>query len=108
MNPSEQHAHRSITGQLQARTQVLEDLVEHHTTALLRFLPATADELADVRAMIGDLRLAIGNERTHRLQLAQEQRSYVDAADRQILAAINEVCGWSLRQRLRWLLTGRR
>ncbi len=108
MNPTEQRTHTTATVALEARIRILEALVDHQVAALLQFLPGTAAELEDVRASIADVRQAVGNERTHRLKMAEEQRNYVDGADRQILAAINEVCGWSWWQRVRWVLTGRR
>ncbi len=93
MNDTAQRTHTSRLLQLTARVQVLEDLVEHHTEALLRFLPATAAELDDVRAQHADLRLAVTALRSQ----------WSDAQ-----CALNTICGWSFWQRLRWVLTGRR
>lgn len=82
-------------------------------------------ELQRVDAALDDLRAAINNERTHRLQLANEQRAYVDGADAQLKAYCRERFEANIREharmdasvaelrqrgfwgRLNWLLTGR-
>jgi hypothetical protein len=75
---------------------------------------------ADARQLVvqlAELRADIGTERTHRLKLADEQRSYVDAADRDTRQAVDRIVRFaverlqrfermSLGARLRWAFTG--
>lgn len=49
----------------------------------------------------------VDDQRTHVLKLADEQRGYVDAADRGLRAEQRAFVARTFRQRLRWLLTGR-
>jgi hypothetical protein len=105
--------HGSVTERLTARLDDLEPVVD-------RLLQNEAKLIAD--ALTVDAR--IGEERTHRLKLAQEQRGYVDNEDRQLRQTCQERWNetgathkrigvhqafvsrgfWS---RLNWLLTGR-
>jgi len=89
MNATEQRTHRTVTQSLESRIGALETVVAQH---------GINDEW---------LKAAIGEERTHRLKLANEQRSYVDGEDRKISQALNQHCGMSLLARLRWLFLGR-
>lgn len=60
MNPGQQKNHATALAQVRNASE--------------EFAEATEDQFAAVNANIN-------NERTHRLKLADEQRSYVDAAD---------------------------
>jgi|SRR6185369_11016755 len=100
MNPTEQKQHKR-------RTDELEALIGSMETATLE--------------AIEGLRLSIGSERTHRLKLAEEQRAYVDAADRELRriseerwqstaeqsAVLTEPLRRDLWGRLKWLVVGR-
>lgn len=55
------------------------------------------------------LEALVDAERTHRLDLAKEQRAYVDQADTQLmrrLTALERIVRLGFFGRLRWLLTG--
>jgi hypothetical protein len=97
MNPDQIRTQRTVTQQLAARVAALEQLVELQARTLASFLPATADELQGLRDQIADSRAA--------LTVGQDG---VRAALLELLDEINDVAGWSLSQRLRWLVTGRR
>jgi len=93
MNPAAQQTHTTRTAQLEARILVLEALVDVQSRALLQFMPGTATELEQVRGLIAELREHLETQRAWRID---------------VVCAMNEIAGWSLYQRLRWLLTGRR
>lgn len=103
MNPVEQKQHKK-------RTDELEALIGTVESAALDAIEA--------------LRISIGNERTHRLKLADEQRGYVDDADRELrrisderwlataeaqgrIIAMSEPLRRDLWGRLKWLVVGR-
>jgi hypothetical protein len=79
----------------------------------LRALAAMREQLESAHARVSD-------ERTHRLNLANEQRAYVDRGDKELRGRVNHLCvdvvelsgrfgrfQWmTLLQRLRWLVTG--
>ncbi len=108
MNGTEQKAHTTALATLDRRTSEFADAITEH-----------------LELEIEKLRQAIGEERTHRLKLADEQRAYVDGADRALkqccqerwdVTANTHVRLWKeiadLRDRgfwsrLNWLLTGR-
>lgn len=90
---------------------------------MARLAQAWDDELAEKLGALADqLATQVGAERTARLDLAKEQRSYVDGADAVIKRQVNNieevvVTEAQLRLkmdlgglwgRLRWLLTGKR
>ncbi len=97
MNPREQRARRTAVETLANETA---DVFKMYTAELTR------------------LEAAVNSERTHRLKLAEEQRGYVDARDRELrdrcddrwvranmrADAFEQRGFWS---RLNWLLTGR-
>jgi len=108
VNPTEQKAHTKTTDALAARLDDLELFV------------AALDER--VSGVATAAQASIGQERTHRLQLAEQQRTYVDGADRQLRvvieerrsailaevgAAIGELRARTLWGRLRWICFGR-
>jgi len=104
MNAAEQRNHKRRTDEL---TDGLEALAK-----------AFDERIVEV---LGECRAMVGAERTHRLKLADEQRSYVDAADRQMALQMDgaakvalahtveatEVLRRGFWSRLNWLLTGR-
>lgn len=110
MNGTEQRAHRTVTEQLGARVEVLETVVAGLSDAL-----GVVARAADTR---------IGEERTHRLTLAEEQRAYVDGEDRRVerrvqalepaikghearICRLQDVlCDRTVWQRLAWLIWG--
>lgn len=86
-----------------------------HLGAQYDSVAAKCDRLAE---QLENVAARIGEERTHRLQLANEQRAYVDAADRELRrslvashddigARINRHERMTLWQRLTWLVTGK-
>lgn len=99
MNSTEQRTHSKRTEELDAR-------------------------LATVEVVLDAAVKAIGDERTHRIALAHEQRAYVDGADRQLRERCQErwdetgkttkrladrhftFTAMTFWQRLRWLLLG--
>ena len=104
MNGTAQKNHRTVTATLAAQFETFAD--------------AAVDRFNDHERKISD-------ERTHRLKLADEQRAYVDARDRELrvccqerwdatgettkrladsIRALQDRGFWS---RLNWLLTGR-
>lgn len=104
MNGSEQKNHRTVTATIAQNVEAIAS--------------ATASRLSILERQIGD-------ERTHCLKLADEQRGYVDARDRELrdccqqrwddtsatnkhvfgaLAALRDRGFWG---RVNWLLTGR-
>src|SRR5690242_19296355 len=105
MNHGEQQTHRT-------RVLQLEALLKEHEKESRMTLQNAYLELSE----------KIGQERTHRLKLAEEQRSYVDGADRTIRHHIESLDARLLLQetafthfsrprsfwaRLGWLFTGR-
>lgn len=93
MNGTEQRAQGTRTAQL---TKQIEDqglVIEALAGAMVKDREAAEK--------------SIGEERTHRLKLADEQRAYVDHADRLIAARVNGVLNRGFWGRLRWLVTGR-
>ena len=106
MNPTEQKTHTR-------RMDALETKFRHFQAAL----EATTEEaLSQMDLSLREfVREQVGEERTHRLQLANEQRTYVDHADK-----MNHLLSTGTRQeweaftglrfwgRLKWLITGRR
>ncbi|HMF58846.1 MAG TPA: hypothetical protein VK595_00660 [Vicinamibacterales bacterium] len=105
-----QHRHGSVTERLSARLDEIDPVVG-------RLLKNEAKLIADalsIAVTLDELRTRIGDECTHRLKLAQEQRAYVDYENqklRQLQGAtfnsLAEFCGRSFLQRLRWLVTGK-
>ncbi len=88
---------------------------KNHKTALTTLSRETADAFDALTVRIAK---EISNERTHRLKLADEQRSYVDAADRELrrsMVASDDDLGGRLKGfqsmtlwcRIRWIITGR-
>lgn len=67
MNASEQRKH----------TTALDDLA----AAMEDFVTATEERIVNFEK---DIRQTVSDERTHRLKLADEQRTYVDARDRDL------------------------
>lgn len=103
MNPAEQRDHKRRTDMLEAR------IVEAEGNARQALMNVGTEIMQQVR-----------NERTHRLKMAEEQRTYVDDADRRLrefieaqdtrllaqetrLTAYLSLTFWG---RLRWLFTG--
>jgi hypothetical protein len=111
MNGTEQRNHRKVTTDL--------------ARAVEQVAHSAAQRLDSHGAQIARLEKAISDHRTHVIQLAAEQRGYVDGRDRELSVRIEDVSGdhgarignlmaahtgftcrgfWS---RLNWLLTGR-
>lgn len=101
MNGTEQRKHTTAVAVLEAQTaEAIEGLVVALTAERREREQGDRDVAAGVRA-------AIGGERTHRLTMADQQRSHVDLEDRITrgqFAAFRDRGFWS---RLNWLLTGR-
>ncbi len=115
MNSTEQRTHKKAITTLEADTLAL---IEAQSRVCREVERALRHDLAV-------LRMAVGEERTHRLKLADEQRAYVDSADTALrrccqerwdetarttkrlwdsLAALDRMTVW---QRLYWLVMGR-
>jgi len=112
MNATEQRKHTTVVAQLAADVETVLDGLSKEM--LERFLveEKTRNE-------------AVGQERTHRLELAKEQRNYVDAENRKLRECCQErwdasakthktfadaIYGFQHRgfwSRLNWLITGR-
>lgn len=98
-----------MNGQQQRERKTAVTILEAQMVDAVSALSERFDEeLGNARAESRD---ALSAERTHRLKLADDQRGYVDAADRQVreqlLAAIAELRGRGFWSRLNWLVTGR-
>lgn len=100
MNATEQRTHRTVTQSLDERLAVVESL----TDQLLRNDVALANAIESLRK---HLDLVLGSYR-------DEQRAYVDGADRHLQRELNslfrETLAWTRGTfwlRLRWLLVGR-
>ena len=99
---------------------------KNHKTALATLGRETADAFDALTSRLGEehrkvvefVTKEIGQERTHRLKLADEQRSYVDAQDRELrrdMEATDRLLNQrflmleslTLWGRIRWMVTGR-
>lgn len=86
-----------------------------HTTNLQMLEKTTEQALSEMDLALRDfVREQVGGERTHRLKLADEQRAYVDSADRNIKGRLEilesrarSAQRLTLLGRLIWLFTGR-
>ncbi len=104
MNGTQQKAHHTAVSALEnATAEAIEGLVE-----------AVENERQTRAAEDTRLTTDIGIERTHRLELAEQQRNYVDAADRRLDRIIEAetfdrraFVGRGFWSRLNWLFTGR-
>lgn len=108
MNALEQREHRTVTRALQ---QQIDDLVaivsaleSQQATIYGEAVEAMAAERTARLAMMERLRESIGEEHTHRLKLAQEQRTYVDQEDRELRRRIErlEMTWWRRMRSLLW------
>jgi hypothetical protein len=100
MNGTEQKNHRTVTQDLSRAVEVIAN--------------STAQRLEAHGVELVRLRESIGAERTHRLDLAKEQRGYVDNQDqlvgRRVDALASDLFTFQHRgfwSRLNWLVTGR-
>jgi uncharacterized small protein (DUF1192 family) len=62
--------------------------------------------LAALAGIVERLEQRLAEERTHRLELADKQRTYVDRADRDLSLRIDAHRGMNLWRRLQWLIVG--
>lgn len=102
MNPTEQKEHRTA----------LKSLETEMVKAIKTLNDSISEEAAD--RMVGDLKcndytnLKCGEETTWRNKMAEDQRDYVDAADKKLATLLTfltqQTTFW---QRLRWAFTGR-
>lgn len=112
LNGTEQRRHSTVTHALDLRLADVETLVAEDLPSLRR-KHAQLEEFC--RTEDERTRMLINDERTHRLKLANEQRSYVDNEDRLLRQSIQQLqCRTVLLsqstfwQRLRWLVRGLR
>ena len=97
MNGTEQRKHRTAMATVEANMiEALEALTE-------RLEALELDEATDVKAIMA----AIGDERTDRLKLADEQRTYVDRGDKNTDAKVDRFIARGFWSRLNWILFGR-
>jgi len=99
MNGSEQRQHKTVTDALATRLDDVDTVV------------AALDQRVSDAAQAA--LASIGQERTHRLRLAEEQRGYVDRNDRELRRSIEVLqvrtvvlTQSTFWQRVRWLLFG--
>lgn len=92
MNPAKQLAHRIVTQGLDARLTNLETVVEAWDHALEKTVRAT--------------QASVSEERTARLRMAGEQRTYVDRGDKPADVFLDTLRTRSFWGRLRFLLLG--
>lgn len=115
MNQEEQKSHRTKTQELGRGLMT----VEKDLAAMVEFVETATKTLQNHETiMLVDLpeqmRTAVGEERTHRLKLADEQRAYVDSENRRLNIYVeayhDKFCAHMERGfwgRLKWLLFGR-
>lgn len=99
MNGTEQRTHTRVTDELRTRIANVELVVSALHNQVLELAHTTAT--------------SVGDERTHRLQLADKQRAYVDGENRilcrsiELLQARTTILSQStFWQRLKWLIRG--
>jgi hypothetical protein len=90
MNPAEQHNHKSR----------LDALAENY----INVATAMDERAGQIEANVTRL---VGAEHVARLQLATEQRFYVDTQDAKISRVVNAHVGRTFLARFRWLFLGR-
>lgn len=100
MNGSEQKKHTTVTTAIANSVDAIA--------------AATVARFTHVERRISDaekfLRLQIGDERTHRLKLADEQRAYVDSKDAEVRRLADRALSVTERGlwgRLRWMFAGK-
>lgn len=102
MNSTEQRQH---TTRLDALRRDLEE-TQRLFTELSETL-ATTKDLSLLRLDLGDrIREQVGEECTHRLKLAEEQRSYVDTQDKRLEQRLHAFVQMTFWHRLAWLVFG--
>lgn len=96
MNQQEQRNHKRVT-----------DAIANDVASIAE---ATADRLDDLQSQIREVadeaRKAVGNECTHRLALAKEQRAYVDRQDLIIENQIRALRDRGFWGRMKWIVRG--
>ena len=106
MNPSEQRARHSAVQVLAARQDSLETVLQAlaaELVAVRRLVEAEGAGRADLAA---HTLAAITEQLTARLEDADAQRAYVDAADTTTRAALEAWRQMTLGARLRWIVRG--
>lgn len=107
MNPDQQRKQGTAVTRANQRIDALAECVDQEVS----------EKMTEARALVSRL---VGEERTFRLKLADEQRAYVDARDRELrvtterltealaqrLTALETMTFW--QQLLRWMFKGRR
>lgn len=96
MNSTEQRNHKTVREDLDAQARVTADALE-----------AVAERCDTLDRTTSVLATRISDERTHRLQLAIEQRGYVDACDSEIKGYVQRHIERGFWSRFNWLFTGR-
>lgn len=93
MNPTEQRNHKRVT----------EEIVSSVDT----FAAVTVARFESVDVECQRVREMVGDERTHRLMMADEQRAYVDAEDARLRREFTSFYNRTFMKRLRWLFRGK-
>lgn len=105
MNGTEQKAHTKVTDGLDARLTTVEEVLTALDERVSAVAKAAKAEIAvALQQADAKTRELVGEERTHRLTLAQEQRAYVDRGDKPADVFRDRTrTGWG---RLTWLIRG--
>jgi hypothetical protein len=88
MNTDEQRTHTRKTDELDARLTNVETVVEALDQRMSELAVAAQ---AEINRQMTKVRELVSEERTHRLELAGEQRAYVDREDRELRRSVERL-----------------
>ena len=97
MNTSEQKNHKTALRELETAAIEFAEVAMHRINGLA----------ADIAQAEASFAKKIGDERTQRLNLATEQRAYVDQADKEMRRYFERLYLRGFWGRVNWLLNGR-
>lgn len=101
MNSTEQRRHGTVTQQLTVRIETLETVTEALDQGLAKIAQAAAKEIAEVRT-------ALREERSARIQWVQSACDAADKQDRRLGERIEWFERLTFWERLNWVVRGRR
>jgi len=114
VNPAAQKSQTTRLDEVEQAVARFGDAAVDQILALERQITAVETRLAGIEMGMDGARLAleslqrqIGDERTHRLKLADEQRAYVDTEDRRTRLRLEAFWGMGFLARWSWILRGR-
>ncbi len=107
MNGTQQKNHSTALSELAGGLNEFASASLERMVEIEQSLTHAHQSVKFAHAEIARLETALNNERTHRLELADQQRSYVDRADMEVLDSLRRLRDRSFLSRLNWLITGR-